>query len=163
MTRRYRPRWSHPLLAQACLLSAGCMTAETLRDRAEQEAEKFCDQQGKKLYITESYVTEHLDYLSSHIQYVCVGKDSDLYWHPGLQIVLEPWRDPPGARVLHFMPDSAARHAGLRQGDVIQAVDEHRVLGPTDVLRWTDGLTTDTTVTIHIMRNSLPLSVHVPL
>jgi hypothetical protein len=163
MPRRRGQIWSALLLLQAYGALAGCMSAEVLRNRAEQSAQDFCRQQGKKAYITDSRISEQVAYLSSHVQYVCIGPESSAYWHPGLEAVLVPSIDPAGARVRHFLPDSPARRAGLLEGDVIREVDGHAVSTPADVMRWTEGLTADTTVTIGFLRKWQSRLLQVPL
>jgi len=129
----------------------------------EQDAYRACARQGKHAYIRESHVNEGLTQVTAGVEAICVGPDSSLYLHPGLQVEMVDSLKPPGAEIRRLYPGSRAIQVGLAVGDVIIAIDGLPVARPHEVSTRTEGLLKDTTVAIRVHRGDRDLELKVSL
>ncbi len=59
---------------------------------------------------------------------------------------------PAGALVAHVMPDSPAAHAGLKEGDVIIALNGHSIDHASELPQWVGRLPVDSTQSLSVVR-----------
>jgi serine protease Do len=71
--------------------------------------------------------------------------------------------DKKGAAVTMVQPQSPAYQAGIQAGDIITAINGIPIKSASDVVNTVGFLRVDTTVNINLLRQTKPLTIHVPL
>ncbi len=70
---------------------------------------------------------------------------------------------PAGALVAHVIPDSPAAHAGLKEGDVIVALNGHGIDRSSELPQWVGRLPVNSTQTLTVQRAGKAISVPVKI
>jgi S1-C subfamily serine protease len=68
-----------------------------------------------------------------------------------------------GVLVVQIIPGSPAAQAGLRGGDIITGIDDHKVTGMKQMVRLIDKLKVGETMTLRILRDGQPMDLKVLL
>ncbi|NND33735.1 MAG: PDZ domain-containing protein [Saprospiraceae bacterium] len=79
--------------------------------------------------------------------------DRESEFRPKLGIKISELDSQAGVLVNHVIPDSPAHRAGLKEGDVILALDNEKISEPQDVIKYVQTLEAEDDVVIDVLRD----------